>query len=378
MNKLFSILTISLIAVIAVVFLVLRTGNQFFTSGKQTALNEKEKIDLHNNIEIVAQNLKIPWDIAFLPGGDMLVTERGGKLLLLGRNGSVKKELLSGIGTPTGEGGLLGVAVDPGFSSKGWIYIYFSEKNSAGQIKNSVRRYWFQDDKLMMPATVLSDIPGSSNHDGGRIEFGPDGMLYITTGDAGSPRLAQDINSLAGKIIRIKPNGEIPPDNPFGNAVWSYGHRNPQGIAWDKKERLWSTEHGPSALIWPNCCQDEINLIEKGKNYGWPDSFGDRVKAGTVAPVLHSGRDTWAPASAAIFGNSLFFGGLRGEALYEAVLNGDRVTELKTHLKGVFGRIRTIRVGPDGYFYLTTSNTDGRGKPKTADDKIIRLNPRNI
>ncbi|KKR58957.1 MAG: Quinoprotein glucose dehydrogenase [Candidatus Curtissbacteria bacterium GW2011_GWC2_41_21] len=194
--------------------------------------------------------------------------------------------------------------------------------------------------------------------------------MYITTGDAQEPSQAQDINSLAGKILRVTDEGKTASGNPFDNLVYSYGHRNPQGLAWDKDGRLWATEHGRSGI---QSGLDEINLVEPGKNYGWPTIQGDEKRQGMETPQLNSGSDTWAPAGAVFVGDSLFFSGLRGQALYEAVIAGDDIS-FKEHFKGEFGRIRNVVLGSDGYLYITTSNRDGRGTVKTGDDKIIKIN----
>lgn len=319
---------------------------------------------------VVANNLSIPWDIAFLPEGGMLVTERSGNLLLFAG------ETASGITIPgvahAGEGGLLGIALHPDFSENFFVYLYFTASSEAGVV-NRVMRYEFRGGELLAGRTIIDDIPGAQNHNGGRIRFGPDTLLYITAGDADNSQNAQNKNSLAGKILRVHDDGKIPADNPFGNAVWSYGHRNPQGLAWDDAGRLWSTEHGRSGT---SSGFDELNLIEKGVNYGWPDSQGDSVAQGTQAPAIHSGsQTTWAPASALYWDGSIFFAGLRGETLYEAVLSGEAVVELKKHFAGEYGRLRTIISGPDNMFYLTTSNQDGRGNPVPEDDRIIRIDP---
>ncbi len=271
-----------------------------------------------------------------------------------------------------GEGGLLGMTLHPRFSENQWVYLYLTTKNGEGLI-NRVERYRFGRDRLTEKTTIIDNIPVAANHDGGRIAFGSDGYLYITTGDAGKSNLAQDIYSLAGKILRLKDDGSIPPDNPFGNAVYSYGHRNSQGLAWDNKGRLWATEHGRSGVL---SGLDELNLIEKGKNYGWPVIQGDEIKTGMESPVVQSGAaETWAPAGATFWDGSVFFGGLRGEALYEAKTTSERKVSLKIHFRKEFGRIRAVVLGPDGYLYITTSNTDGRGEPRASDDKIIRVNP---
>ncbi len=323
------------------------------------------------DIEVIAQNLDIPWEIVFLQNGDLLVTERSGKLLKIGSETKVIKEI-EGV-KHVGEGGLLGLTLHPNFSVNNFIYLYSTTQDSNG-ITNRVERYRFSNDTLSERKVVLEKIKGSSNHDGGRIAFGPDGYLYITTGDAESPNLAQDKNSLNGKILRIKDDGSIPEDNPFGNAVYSLGHRNPQGLAWDKNGTLWETEHGPSGIQTGN---DEVNLITKGGNYGWPTIKGNQTKEGLIPPIIESGsKDTWAPSGMAYYNGSLFFSGLRGEALYEVKIRNGNKLDLFTHFKQEFGRIRAVVLGPDGYLYLSTSNRDGRGQVREGDDKIIKINPK--
>jgi len=317
--------------------------------------------------EVIARDLNIPWDMTFLPSGDMLVTERGGTVVRIGAD--LKRYPIEGV-RHVGEGGLLGITLHPEFSENRWVYLYLTTQTN-GTVSNRVERYRFADDELTDKTEIFAGIPGSTYHDGGRIAFGPHDFLYITTGDAGNERSAQDTSSLAGKILRIHDDGTIPSDNPFGNAVYSYGHRNPQGLTWDDDGNLWSTEHGRSGGA---SGYDELNAIVKGGNYGWPDYEGDKTATGLIPPVLHSGPNaTWAPASAQYLGGSVFFGGLRGEALYEAVLSGGDDVTLKTHLKGEFGRIRTVMLGPDNSLYLTTSNRDGRGRPDSDDDRIIRV-----
>ena len=314
---------------------------------------------------VIAQGLTIPWEVAFLPNKDILVTQRSGELLLIGTDTVYEIEGVAHVG----EGGLLGMALHPDFETNRWLYLYFTTQTEQG-LENRVERYRFKKNKLSERTLLLSGIPGASFHDGGRIEFGPDGMLYITTGDAGDPDSAQDIHSLAGKILRLRDDGSIPDDNPFSNEVYSYGHRNPQGLTWDSKGRLWSTEHGRSGI---QSGFDELNLIEKGKNYGWPVIQGDETKEGMEVPFVHSGANfTWAPGDVEYVKGNFFFGGLRGEALYQVRENSK---ELTAHFFGEFGRIRAVRLGPDGMLYITTSNRDGRARPKEGDDKIIRLNP---
>ena len=338
-------------------------------AASETTLEEgvvaDSSVDEESNIEVIADNLQIPWEIVFLPNGDILVTERSGTLKRIGKNGNAYpiEEVVH-----VSEGGLLGIALHPQFSENHWLYLYFTTKTPDGLI-NRLERYRFDGNTLRDKTIIIDDIPGAPYHDGGRIAFGPDGYLYITVGDAGESKNAQNTDSLSGKILRLMDDGSIPKDNPDDNEVYSYGHRNPQGLAWDDKGQLWATEHG-------NLGFDELNLIKKGANYGWPEITGDETRDGMESPIVHSGRDeTWAPAGMAFVNGSLFFGGLRGESLYEAkIIDGNQVS-LKNHFRLDFGRIRTVVLGPDSYLYISTSNTDGRGNLNPNDDKVIRINP---
>lgn len=322
-----------------------------------------------DSIETFAQNLVVPWEIAFLPEGDALVTERSGTLKRIGKNNQSLQ--VEGV-QHTGEGGLLGLALHPDFKSNNFIYLYVTTRTDKG-LTNRVERYEYVSDRLQGKTIILSDIPGATYHDGGRIAFGPDKLLYITTGDAGNDALAQDINSLAGKILRLKDNGDIPESNPHKNAVYSYGHRNPQGLAWDKKGQLWSTEHGRSGS---SSGFDELNLITIGGNYGWPIYEGDKSGDGYIKPVVHSGeKETWAPASLAYRNNSLYFGGLRGESLYRADIDENNLVTLTASFRSKYGRIRAVSIGPENKLYFSTSNTDGRGNTNSNDDKILRFVP---
>ena len=332
-------------------------------------------------LSIVAQNLDVPWAIAFFPDG-ILVTERKGQIKHISSQGVLDSGPILTIDNvkQVGEGGLHGIALHPDFSNNHFIYVYHTYSSQGNNTLNRVVRYTLQEVSLTNSTIIVDKIPGAPNHDGGRIKFGPDGYLYITTGDAQEPSLAQNKNSLAGKILRVKDDGSAVNDNPFINGggnplVYSFGHRNPQGICWDSNGELWETEHGPSGTDSGN---DELNKIEKGTNYGWPTIQGNQTRPGMVTPIINSGTaDTWAPAGAACVKSSVFFGGLRGNALYEAVIDGSNAT-LKTHLKGELGRIREVIQGPDGMLYITTSNRDGRGVPSSGDDKILRVNPEKL
>lgn len=318
-------------------------------------------------VEVIASDLTIPWEVVWLPDGLMLVTERLGRLTVIGdARASIDIEGVRHIG----EGGLLGMAIHPEFASNRYIYLYFTTEQG-GNLINRVVRYTFDNNRLFDPVVIVDNIPASRFHNGGRIAFGPDGLLYISTGDGGQGALAQDRRSLAGKILRVTADGGIPVDNPFGNFVYAYGFRNPQGLAWDDDSRLWVIDHGRSGL---QSGFDELNLIKSGMNYGWPVIQGDRQRTGMESPVIHSGpSDTWAPAGIAYFNNGLVFTGLRGQALYRTQVTDGRVGQLERHYEEEFGRLRAVSVGPDGDLYITTSNRDGRGQPREGDDKIIRV-----
>lgn len=320
-------------------------------------------------VEVAASGLDTPWEIVFLPDGEMLVSERSGNLVLIG---STTTRIQVPNVAQRGEGGLLGLALDPDFAGNNRIYVYLTSLEN-GQLVNRVERYVFKNGALSDRKVIFEGIPGASNHDGGRIEFGPDGYLYITTGDAQISDSAQDVNSLQGKILRVTSEGEVPEDNPFASAVWTYGHRNPQGLAWDAEGRLWSTEHGPSGL---GSGYDELNLITPGTNYGWPEIQGEERLEGMVSPVIQSGGSlTWAPGDVEYLDGKLYFTGLRGSALYVVSLDGERIAAFDTFFANEFGRLRAVRLGPDGYLYISTSNRDGRGNPGADDDLILRVNP---
>jgi glucose/arabinose dehydrogenase len=324
---------------------------------------EQTNEEVSSEPEIIATGLTVPWEIAFLPNGDMLVTERSGTLKLFG-NTNIEFPI-SGV-RPMGEGGLLGLAIHPNFSQNHFVYLYFTTTNAT----NKVVRYRLTHNQLAEDKTIIENIPGANNHNGGRIAFGPDKLLYITTGDAQQASLAQDTNSLAGKILRITDEGAVPLDNPFNNAVYSYGHRNPQGLAWDSEGRLWSTEHGRSGT---STGLDELNLIKPGANYGWPTIAGDETADGMQKPIAHSGPNTtWAPSGMAIFNNTMYFAGLRGQAIYQAKISADSVGPITSQFFGQYGRLRAITIH-DGYLYFSTSNRDGRGRAKTEDDRILRI-----
>ena len=340
---------------------------------------EIEKISSDSNpqaIEILASNLQIPWSLDFLPASqndkansDILFTQRPGILSLLS-NGSVSTVAEIEDVEAIGEGGLMGLTIHPDFSNNQFIYLMYTYSAKEDNTLNRVVRYKYSEGTITDKEIIVDRIPGARFHNGGRIKFGPDEFLYITTGDSQEPSLAQNRDSLAGKILRVKDDGSPAPGNPFNSRIYSYGHRNPQGLTWDSSGNLYSTEHGRSNPTG----YDEVNLIEAGKNYGWPEIEGNEVRNNLVTPLANSGLGTWAPGSAAFYNKSLFFGGLRGAALFELKLENEK-TILVEHFLNEFGRIRDAVIGPDNMIYITTSNRDGRGDPTTEDDRIIRIDP---
>ncbi len=326
-----------------------------------------ENLEKSSRTEVVVDNLEVPWAMAFLPDGRLLITERIGRIKILDKNGQISQIARISDIAQISESGLHGITVHPEFSVNQYVYIYYTYSSESGKNLNRVARYKFQNNNLSDRKIILDEIPAAAIHDGGRIKFGPDGFLYITTGDAANPSFSQDKNSLAGKILRLTDEGKNAPDNPFGNAVYSYGHRNPQGLAWDESGTLWETEHGSTAT-------DELNRVQIGGNFGWPDVRGEQTRDDVVSPVLQSGSETWAPAGMAYLNGSLFFGGLRGQALFEVKISNQNFN-LTKHFEGELGRIRDVVASTDGFLYISTSNRDGRGVARLGDDKIIKINP---
>ncbi len=315
--------------------------------------------------EIVATGMQIPWGLAFLPDGSALVSERATARIYRLRPGVAPALVTTVAGVvPAGESGLLGLAVSPTFASDNLVYAYFT-----ASADNRIVRF-----RLDTPGTVTvvrSGIPKANIHDGGRIAFGPDGMLYAGTGDANNTANAQNLNTVAGKILRMTPTGGVPSGNPFANSVvYSYGHRNVQGLAWDPQGRLYATEFGQNAI-------DEVNQIVAGGNYGWPTCEGNCSNPSMRNPIVTWTTAEASPSGAAIANNTLFAAALRGTRLWLVPLNGSGGTSgpATSELQGAYGRIRTVGVGPDGYLWIATSNRDGRGTPISTDDRVVRFPP---
>jgi glucose/arabinose dehydrogenase len=344
----------------------------------------QEYPELGVKVVTIADNLTIPWSIDWTPDGTIFFTERNGNLRVI-ENGILVNEPILSLSVGGVEGGMLGVTVDPNYFDNNYIYLYYTY-NEFLSASNKVVRYVVTDGIVTEDKVLIDGIPAGPFHDGGRIQFGPDGKLYITTGEAGNPELAQDLNSLGGKILRINSDGTIPDDNPWENSpVYSIGHRNPQGIDWDESGNLVATEHGPSG--WRGVAHDEINLITPGKNYGWPDIIGDESMDGLQNPILHTGDDTWAPSGSEFYSGEkipqwtgkYFVATLRGSHLHmiDFDLQNNKVVSHEKLFQNEFGRLRDVATGPDGFLYILTSNQDGRGTPQTNDDRILRIVPMN-
>ena len=329
-------------------------------------------------VEPVITNLEIPWAVAFAPDGRLFVTERPGRVRIIdvATRSSALALTLDDV-YREGEAGLLGLTLDPQFAQTRLVYLYYSARLPNGAV-NRVVRYREAGSHLGERAVLLDGIPAAQIHDGGRIKFGPDGLLYITAGDAANSNLPQDLGSLAGKILRINPDGTTPRDNPFSSPLYSYGHRNPQGLDWHPVSGdLWAVEHG-------NVGNDELNAIDVGANYGWPRIEGTQSMTGMRSPIgIYN--PALAPSGIAFyrgdrfprFNNNLFVAALRGTELLRVILDGTsrRVASAEFLLEARFGRLRDVISGPDGYLYLSTNNRDGRGSPAPADDRILRIVP---
>ncbi|MEJ7634369.1 PQQ-dependent sugar dehydrogenase [Aeromicrobium sp.] len=308
----------------------------------------------------VATGLNVPWDIAFLASGDALVSQRDeGSIVRISPSGNVTKVGDVDGASGGGEGGLLGLALAPGDEN-----ILFAYVTTAAD--DRILRLTLDGGSIGSQEPILTGISVGSRHHGGRLLFDPDGNLFVSTGDAGDGSLAQDKESLNGKILRVTQDGKAVDGNPFDNRTWSYGHRNIEGLVYDAKGRLWATEFGDQTF-------DELNLIERGGNYGWPDVEGTSDNRDLINPKVTWGTDECSPAGLAIVRSTAFLGALQGECLFAVPLDGEDAGKPKAYFSGDNGRIRSVTAAPDGALWVTTSNTDGRGDPGPDDDRIFRV-----
>ncbi|WP_246206703.1 PQQ-dependent sugar dehydrogenase [Virgibacillus ihumii] len=319
----------------------------------------QEASDSEQSLKVIAQNLDEPWEIV-KNGETFYISERTGSIVKVqnGEKTRMPVEFSENLSDQP-EAGLLGIDFPKNFSETRTAYAYYSYQENE-QYYQRVVTIRARNGKWTEMETLLDKIPGGTFHQGGRIEIGPDNKLYITTGDATNPELAQDRSSLAGKILRMNLDGSVPENNPFTDSyVYSYGHRNPQGLAWNDDNQLYATEHGSSAY-------DEVNRIIKGENYGWPAIRGDESAPDMKEPVIHSGNDTWAPSGMTFFNGDFYFASLAGEGLRRFDPEGG---ELELIVSDV-GRVRDARAAENGIYFIT-NNTDGRGMPDKKDDRLL-------
>jgi glucose/arabinose dehydrogenase len=342
-------------------------------------------------VETVVTGLEVPWSIVFTPDGRMLIAERPGRVRVF-ENGRLRPEPLATISDvePTGESGLMGLTLHPNYAQNRLLYLAYAYRDAGKQLVRVVR---FRDDSntLSERKLIIEGIPAAQFHAGTRLRFGADGKLYVTTGDATDRALAQRLDSINGKTLRLNDDGTVPPDNPFVKQqgarpeIWTYGHRNSQGLDFQPGTNLmFQTEHGPSGFDGPGG-GDEVNIVERGKNYGWPTIHHTQTHEGMESPLLEY-TPACAPASGSFyrglsargfadFRGDFFFGCLVGERIIRVRLDGRRVVSQENLLEHQYGRIRDVVEGPDGALYFSTSNRDGRGKPTQDDDRIMRLVP---
>jgi glucose/arabinose dehydrogenase len=341
-------------------------------------------------VETVVSGLEVPWSIAFAPDGRMFITERPGRVRVF-ENGKLRPQPIATIEDvrSASESGLMGLVLHPQFASNHLLYLSYAYAGGDGQLVRVVR-YRETNDALTERKVIIENIPAAPNHAGCRLRFGPDEKLYVTTGDATDRELAQKMDSLAGKTLRLNDDGSVPPDNPFVSQpgarpeIWSLGHRNAQGLDFQPGTNLmFQTEHGPSGFDGPGG-GDEVNIVERAKNYGWPIIHHRQTREGLESPLLEY-TPACAPASGTFYRGSLFqqfrgnyfFGCLRGQRLIRVVMDGRRVVSQEDLLKDRYGRIREVAEGPDGAIYFSTSNRDGRGGPASDDDRVLKLVPVN-
>ncbi|MFT4263736.1 MAG: PQQ-dependent sugar dehydrogenase [Nocardioides sp.] len=312
-------------------------------------------------VTTLATGLDVPWGLTLLPDGTVLVATRDdglirrldpatGRLTDFGKVAASVSNVDQG-----GEAGLLGLAASPSYATDGKLFAYYSTASDN-------RIAWSTDGSTWH--VIVKGIPHGVHHNGGRLAFGPDGMLYAGTGESGDTSLSQDKDSLGGKILRMTPDGQPADGNPFDSLVWSYGHRNVQGLAFDADGRLWASEFGDKTA-------DELNLIQAGANYGWPATQGRTDNPDYTSPARQWGTDEDSPSGIAIAGGAVWMAALKGERLWRIPLSGAKAGTPKAFLTGTYGRLRSVLALDDDTLLVTTSNRDGRTTPGAKDDRIL-------
>lgn len=350
-------------------------------------------------VETVATNLEVVWSIVFAPDNRMFFTERPGRVRVI-ENGKLRADAFFVVPDvePTGENGLMGMVLHPNFAENHYVYLAYAYRlPNGGDQKVRVARYRENGATLIEPQTIIENIPAARYHSGTRLKFGPDGKLYVTTGDATNQSEAQKLNTLAGKTLRLNDDGTIPADNPFINEknarpeIWTYGHRNAQGMDFHPESGLmFQTEHGPSLIdgvsLFKRSGGDEVNIVERGKNYGWAKISHEMRRDGMETPIVQYS-PAIAPASGMFYRGAMFpelknnflFGALKSEMIVRLVLDNRKIVSQDKLFTKKYGRIREISEAPDGSIYFSTSNRDGRGDPTKEDDRILRLSaPKNL
>ncbi len=345
-------------------------------------------------VETVATNLEVVWSIVFAPDGRMFFTERPGRVRVI-ENGKLRSQPFFTVPDiePSGESGLMGMTLHPNFAANHWVYIAYAYQDANKNQTVRVARYRETGETLIEPKTIIENIPASQYHSGTRLKFGADGKLYITTGDATKQTRAQDLSSINGKTLRLNDDGTIPDDNPFVNQkgarpeIWTYGHRNAQGMDFQPEtDLMFQTEHGPSIIdgvsLFKRTGGDEVNIVERGKNYGWAKISHDMRRAGMETAIIQYSPAV-APASGMFYRGNLFpefkgnffFGTLKGESIIRLILDKRKIIAQEKLFLKTYGRIREIAEAPDGAIYFSTSNRDGRGNQTKEDDRILRIVP---
>jgi glucose/arabinose dehydrogenase len=327
-------------------------------------------------VQIHLTRLVVPWSLAFAPDGRLFIAERPGRVRIV-QNGQLIEDpaLVLDDVFAEGEAGLLGMALHPDFAQNRFVYLVYTARVGSGQV-NRLVRYREVNQRLGERAVLVDNIRAATIHDGARLRFGPDGLLYMSMGDAADTSTSQNLGSLNGKLLRFTDEGRTPPGNPFTSPIWSYGHRNPQGFDWAPNGDLWESEHGPTG-------NDEINLIQPGGNFGWPVITGGQTRAGMITPVLFfspsiapSGASFYRGTAIAGFRDNLFVTTLAGMSLLRVRFDPAdprRVLANERLLQGLYGRLRDVVSGPDGALYVSTSNRDGRNTPVADDDRVLRI-----